>query len=186
LAHSDEQSDGPAHFTIAFGRRPTMIGFVRRVVTNFYDEVMHRHGSQRDPWSSRLALAAHELLENAVVYGSGDDASFCIAIDADPRDMPASGHVVRMTTRNRATPEQRETVRRRLEAIGHAEDILAFYVALMLESARRSDGSGLGLARIRVEAEMAVSCVVDGETLEITAQAYIDRDAARMSAHIDS
>ena len=52
-----------------------------------------------------------------------------------------------------------------------------FYLGLMAETARRPTGSGLGLARVRAEADMDVSCVVDGDQLEIVARVQYRHEA---------
>jgi len=167
----------PAYFSTAFGHRPRMLELVRGFVSDFCDRVMlgtarARQGSFR---GSQLSMAAHELMENALVYGPEGSSSFSIAIDPDPED-PANRYLVCIRTRNRADPCQQATVRQRLHALSESEDPTAYYLGLMAASARRPEGSGLGLARVRVEAQMDLSCVVDGDELEVVARARIPRD----------
>lgn len=170
-------SHAPAYFSTAFGHRPRMLDLVRGFVSDFYDRVVlgatpSRRGSFR---GSQLSMAAHELMENALVYGPEGSSSFSIAIDPDPED-PANRYLVSIKTRNRADPHQQATVRQRLHALSEAEDPAAYYLGLMAASARCPEGSGLGLARIRVEAQMDLSCVVDGDELEVVARARIPRE----------
>lgn len=155
-----------------------MVALLRRFVRSFYDGIVHPRSKTdfESAWASRLSLAAHELVENAVQYGPDGDAKFSIRIDPDPTE-PDNGHVVRMTTRNRAHAEQRETARRRVEALNQADDAFAYYLTLMSDSARREEGSGLGLARVRVEADMLIDCSIEGEHLEIAARARIVTDS---------
>jgi hypothetical protein len=75
---------------------------------------------------------------------------------------------VDVTARNRATPEQARDLVRRIHALAQAEDPMAFYVGLMRDSAQRS-GSGLGLARVRVEGEMQLSCALEGDAVIVSA-----------------
>lgn len=160
-----------ASFSIAFGRRPKMVAMVRRIVADFYgtlyDEIVAPVEQQRG-WTSQVSLAAHELVENTVRHGLEGDAVFSIMVDPDPDD-PGRAHVVRVSTRNRADAAQRELVLRRVNALRTTPDLFAYYVGLLTESTQQ--GSGLGLARIRVEARMDLQCTIDGDELEITASA---------------
>jgi hypothetical protein len=168
----------PAYFSTAFGPRPKVLELLRGFVSDFHDRVVlstmpaRRRSSSR---GSQVSMAAHELMENALVYGSEGGSSFSIAIDPDPED-PANRYLVCIKTRNRAEPHQRAVVCKMLSALSEAEDPLEYYLGLMADSARRPEGSGLGLARIRVEAQMDLSCVVDGDELEVVAQARIPRE----------
>jgi hypothetical protein len=168
-----------ASFSIAFGRRPKMVGLVRRVVADFYrtlyDEIVAPIEQQRG-WTSQVSLAAHELVENTVRHGRGGDAVFSIAVVPDPDD-PGRAHIVHVTTRNRADAAQCELVLRRVDELRTTSDLFTFYLALLGESADRGGSSGLGLARIRVEARMELRCAVDGDELEITASARVGAGA---------
>lgn len=176
-------SHAPAYFSTAFGPRPKVLELVRGFVSDFHDRVVLSPSSARrrsSPRGSQLSMAAHELMENALVYGSESEGaesspSFSIAIDPDPED-PANRYLVCIKTRNRAEPHQQAAVREMLHALSEAEDPLAYYLELMAASARRPEGSGLGLARVRVEAQMDLSCVVEGDEIEVVAQARIPRD----------
>lgn len=161
-----------AHFSTTFGRRPRMIRVVRHFVSQFHDEIVL--GAElpqvvSSARASQLAMAAHEMVENALAYGPGGQTSFSITIDPDPDD-PVSMYAVCIKTRNRAAPRDQQIVREMLSRLAAADDPQQVYVELMTETARRRQGSGLGLARIRVEADMDITCVVDGEELEIVAQ----------------
>lgn len=171
----DQQKRG--HFSTLFGRRPKIVGLMRRFVADFHDEIVLGESATEKgstPWASQLSMAAHELVENALNYGTEGETNFSITIDPDPDD-PENVYKVRMKTRNRADPHQHAIVAQMLRDLNEAEDPFAFYLGLMADTVQRSDGSGLGLARVRVEAEMEVTCVIDGEELEIVAQARILR-----------
>lgn len=158
-------------FSIAFGRRPKMVAMVRRIVADFYgtlyDEIVPPVEQERG-WTSQVSSAAHELVENTVRHGLEGDAVFSITVDPDPDD-PGRAHVVRVTTRNRADVAQRELVLRRVNELRTTPDLFAYYLGLLTASTKQGDG--LGLARIRVEARMELSCTIDGDELEITASA---------------
>ena len=78
-----------------------------------------------------------------------------------------------MRASNRATPEQAAELTRRIDALLGASNPTEFYVGLMRESALR-DGSGLGLARIRVEGEMQLSLTLDGDQVTISATTQVE------------
>jgi hypothetical protein len=52
------------------------------------------------------------------------------------------------------------------------------YVALMRETSKRKEGSGLGLARLRAEAGMELHLELEGSEVCLTAQCLIERSAA--------
>ncbi len=132
---------------LTFRPSPDLVSVVRRFVSDFYAKVFE---SQDD--ASRVALATHELLENAVKYSSGGDASIRINVaEAGPLAQ------VQIRTCNQARPEDVACVRRQIEEMKSAENRFDYYQELMRTNAQRSDGSGLGLARVHAEAEMDMS-----------------------------
>jgi anti-sigma regulatory factor (Ser/Thr protein kinase) len=146
-------------FELAFTPNPRLVPIVRRFVSDFYGEVF------ADPEIiSRLALATHELMENAVRHNSGDEARLMVEL----RDLPGAKHIsVRIG--NPSFPENIAKVGRLLEAMDRAPDLFQFYLELMGQTAREPEGSGLGLTRIRAEGEMQLSHTVQGQWVEITA-----------------
>jgi len=114
---------------------------------------------------SRVLLAAHELLENIVKYSTGSMAEFHFTLE------PASaGLRVRLQTKNCADAERIADVQRRLDAVHAARDPVSHYDDLIRAAAGRRDGSGLGLARIPAESELALSYVVEHDCLILTAE----------------
>jgi len=119
----------------------------------------------RDPDSaSRIALTIHELLENTLKYSLDGQALLEVSVGNEE----GGRRRVEVTARNRATPEQANDLGRRIHALSQAGDPMALYVGMMRESAQRS-GSGLGLARIRVEGEMVLSCALEGDAVIVSA-----------------
>jgi hypothetical protein len=68
---------------------------------------------------------------------------------------------------------------RTIDAAARAPDPLQHYREVMLKNARRKDGSGLGIARIRAEADMRTICTIRGD--EVTVQVEADLPARRPS-----
>jgi hypothetical protein len=140
---------------------------VRELLSCIYKELLDPEVAQS------VTMAAHELIENVVKYGAGGTGSF--EVEICDRGGPA---VVRLRTRNSALPEHLDGLRRLMERIGEATDPLALYDELIAGSPRRK-GSGLGLARIRAEAEMTVVFSAEGRQVTMVAERRVSiRNAA--------
>jgi hypothetical protein len=152
----------PWYFELRFQPNTQLVSVVRRFISSFYERVLN------DPdATSRLALATHELLENAVKYASNGETFICIKVTQEkPR------HVTVSTT-NRAAPEHLRLATEVLDAIRASDDPMAFYAQTMRAATKRDTGSGLGLARICAEAEMSVSWTVQGDDLLIAAEMVV-------------
>lgn len=147
---------------LSFERRPELVSIVRRFVSDFYDRTLG------DPdATSRVALATHELLENAVKYSRDGKAKVRIEVTSSGKRAR-----VRIRTKNRGNAEDAEQIRRTLDEM-KSMDPNVYYLGLMRRNAARSDGSGLGLARIQAEAEMSMS-VSRGKSGIITVSAETD------------
>ncbi|HEV7555936.1 MAG TPA: DUF6272 family protein, partial [Kofleriaceae bacterium] len=110
------------------------------------------------------ALATHELLENAVAYASDDETGVRVELTDD--------HLV-VKTWNRTSPERLESLKSAIDEMNSAEDADAYYQVMMKKTAYRTDGSGLGLARIRAEAEMAITYEVTTDRVCIQARTVV-------------
>lgn len=128
------------YFHLSFRPNITLVSTVRRFIGEFYRRVSN------DPEvGSRLALATHELLENAVAYATSDDTEICIEIVDDQ---------VVIKTWNSSLPERIANLRVAMDEMNAAPDADRYYQEMLLRTSKRSEGSGLGLARIRAECEM--------------------------------
>jgi anti-sigma regulatory factor (Ser/Thr protein kinase) len=132
---------------------------VRRFITDFYDRVLADEDS-----TSRLALATQELLENAIKYGVEGDTALSIELDR-------RAGVVRVRTSNRSHPEHIAVLQRRFAEMRDAPDAFKFYQQLLRSTMHETEGSGLGLARIRCEGEMDIDVTVDGNLVGVCAVA---------------
>ncbi len=147
--------DPIAYFELQFKPNVALVSVVRRFVTEFYQRFLS------DPdGTSRVALATHELLENAVKYSK--DGETTIRIDVDANQSPKT---VRIKLRNRAEQENIAAIRDLLAGITASKDAFAFYQALIARKSRSKQGSGLGLARICAEGEMTVTYAVEGDDM---------------------
>ena len=121
--------------------------------------------------TSRFHLATYELVENLVKYSSGKSAS--VEVELEEQNEALSTLTVR--ARNQTTPERLKEVQERLGALRSAEDPVVYYDQLIAESAPRTAGSGLGLARIRAEGELDLDFAIEGDELTNSARAPIAR-----------
>lgn len=117
---------------------------------------------------SRVHMAVHELTENLVKYGSAADVA--VEVDLERYERVT---VVRIRSRNRATPERLERAVQLLTRLREAPDAMAYYDQLIRDSAPVEGISGLGLARIRAEGELEVDFRVDGEELSVLLQTTV-------------
>jgi hypothetical protein len=113
--------------------------------------------------SSRVALTVHELLENTLKYSLDGKAHIDVALDTKDGE-----RCLQVRASNRTSAARLSELSRRIDDLRDAEDPMALYIAMMRATAQRP-GSGLGLARIRVEAEMRLSYEIDGDRVTICA-----------------
>ncbi len=162
-----------ALFELRFQPTVALVSTVRRFVTDFYREQFHDADV-----SHKLAMATHEMLENTVHYSIDRRSELVISLHR------VSGqYVVTIQTKNRATEERLDKVRHALEEVVSAEDPEALYNQLVRRAPKRRDGgSGLGLGRIRAEADLALSYAIEGDTVVVTAEGRFQQRLASMLA----
>jgi hypothetical protein len=149
-----------ADFELTFSPSLQLVDTVRAFVGQFYAETV---GDSEV--GAKLALATHELLDNAARYSADGRTSIRIRLERTP------AHVdVTIATRNRALGPHLSTVRTALDEIAAEPDAEVYYQRLMRKRMKRSDGSGLGLGRIRAEGDMALSYQIDVDVLELRAE----------------
>jgi hypothetical protein len=113
-----------------------------------------------------IGIAAHELMENAFRYSPASEVSVAIEVLGDD---------ISITAENETTPDHIVDLDAQVNALAEAPDPLVYYQQKMLEVADRTEGSGLGLARIRWEASMSVACEVVGSRVRVRAFGSLTR-----------
>jgi hypothetical protein len=158
--------EGLAYFELKFRPSVTVINVVRRFVADFYREVLD------DPdVVSRVALATHELLENAVRYST--DGETTVRIDIGPFE---GREALTIRIANFANEDNRSSLAKLIDEMHAADDPMDHYCQVMRRNAKRTEGSGLGLARIRAEAEMTLDLRLDEDRVTIFARAMLTAD----------
>ncbi len=97
---------------------------------------------------AQVALAVHELMQNAVPHARGQDVELDLEVDQK------TGRVfVRVT--NDSSEEEFAALRDKVAAMYAEADALAHYLKTMKEQPSTARG-GLGLARVRFEAQLDI------------------------------
>lgn len=147
------------YFHLTFRPNIKLVSTVRRFIAEFYRRVL-----VDQELSSRLALATHELLENAVAYATDGETAIRIEIEGDK---------LVACTWNRTSPERLSALRSTIDEMNQAADPDRFYQEMLIRASKRTDGSGLGLARIRAEAEMNLTYEIDKDRVCLLATTAI-------------
>ncbi len=149
-----------AYFELSFSPNEHLVSMVRRFVTSFYDKIL-----DDSDLTSKVGVATHELLDNAVRYSTDGQSRLRVGVH---RESPSTVSVNIHTT-NRTSAEHLGQLSSLMDEMRSIEDAEGFYQTLMQRSAKRTDGSGLGLGRIRAEAEMTLTYRVEGEEVHLVA-----------------
>ena len=152
---SDTKAVGDGYIELRFGPRWKYIACARGFIQNFL-AISIADQTKAD----KIAMAASELLENAVKYASGEDTH--ISVYVAPKTEKITVHVS-----NIASNESIESLKKIYKKISEGNPLDA-YVSQMKEAALRSDGkSQLGLARIRYETGGDLTLDIEGNMVKV-------------------
>ncbi len=129
---------------------------IRRFVESFCAAACP--GAERE---EQLALAAHELVQNAISYAATPGVDLRLSIDRGARR-------VHVSVSNAVTPDQAKALRERIAAIVSKGDPLEAYVAAMRENPEGR--GGIGLSRIRFEAALELDVTHDDGRVTVHAR----------------
>lgn len=118
----------------------------------------------------RVAMTAHELLENAAKYAS--DGKARLEVSVQPRGDDA---IVRVVVTNNAAREHIDQLGTCYAEMNANRDAMAHYFSLMRLNAKAGALSRLGLARVRAEGEMDIEIDIQGDTVKIVASGIVVR-----------
>jgi hypothetical protein len=135
------------------------------VTRRFLEEVYERVTGDFDT-VGRMALAAHELIENAVKYGAGSPARVCV----DWTSSGDEGGHVSVQVSNQAGPAQVAALSALFGEMAEEPDAFIYYQAVMKRNAKKTESSGLGLARIRAEGDFDLTMECEGDRVCLCAR----------------
>ena len=139
------------------------------VVRRFVEERCAKLGG--DPGSvSRVTMATHELLENAAKYSVGEYVHLKVEFNA-------SCDSIRTQLTNETTPVHRARLRERIRLLQNAQESFDLYQTLMRRSFEAGEESGLGLARICSEGELALAMGESENTVTFVAHSHPPRNS---------
>ena len=148
-----ENADG--YIELKFGPRWKYISSARGFIQNFIAISIEDKGK-----ADKIAMAASELLENAVKYACGEETQLYVYV------FPNIGSI-KVVVVNQANENAAASLKELFKKISQKPPMEA-YISQMKEAAVRKDGkSQLGLARIRYEAGAEIDLVVS-DTNEVT------------------
>ncbi len=150
-----------AYMELMFRPQVELISIVRRFVRDFCGQFI----GDKD-LASRLALATHELLENAAKYSSTGESKLRVQIARGPSTCRLS-----VRTWNEALPTEIESLKQACSSVSNASNAFDHYQKRMRETVKNGARSELGLARIRAEADLTLDYQVEGAVVCVTAEA---------------
>jgi hypothetical protein len=128
-------------------------------------EVHYRRLAATPKQIDRMAVTVHELLENAAKYSAGGGSRLQIEMD------PSAPDALSVSVANQIDPRHLPALEETVAELRAAPDPGDVYQRYLLRAATRDEGSGLGLARIFVEAQMSVAIEVDDDRVCVKAVA---------------
>lgn len=143
MTPADRDSRAPIQLFVRMNPPWVFIDEIRRFVESFCS--CAALGPDRE---AQIALAVHELMQNAVPHARGQEVELDLEVD------PVRGRV-RVSVTNECPEEEFVALRNRVDAMYRERDALRDYLRTMKEQPSTARG-GLGLARVRFEAQMEI------------------------------
>lgn len=149
-------SDRRAAAVLFLKLEPTwvMVDDIRQLVAAFCATTC---GGERQ---DQLALAAHELVQNAIAHAASPDIELELSLDR-------AGDRAVVSVTNRARPDAIAALRARLARTVAHGSALDGYLAAMRDNPHAR--GGLGLARIRYEAALELALDIEGDRVTVRA-----------------
>jgi hypothetical protein len=143
------------NLTMRLDARWSFVDDLRRLVERFCGEAADAEAG------SEVALAAHELVQNAIGHAASPGIELTLSLAPD-------GQSVRLAVSHDCAPEKVARLRARLSHLSSYADALQGYLATMAEN---PDGvGGLGLARVRYESRLDLA--LEERLGRLTVRAY--------------
>jgi hypothetical protein len=139
--------------------KQAIVSPLREFVTDFFGIAINDLDK-----ASRIEVACHELLENAIKGATAGTFTFRAQITPGPEP------VIELRTSNRASGWDIAMLQRVVRELRSAANPLQHYLQMMALTAGQTEGSGLGLGRIRAEANMEIGCEAQGDIVSVFAR----------------
>jgi anti-sigma regulatory factor (Ser/Thr protein kinase) len=111
---------------------------------------------------AQVALAVHELMQNAIPHSAGEDVDLTLQVD------PGADRI-EIAVSNPCSEEQLHELMTRVDRLNSEPDALRGYLRAMAEAPISARG-GLGLARIRFEAQLELAVIREGARVTVLAR----------------
>lgn len=124
----------------------------------------------------QVALAVHEMMQNAIPQSGGEDVDLTLQVD------PGANRI-EVAVSNPCSQEQFLELRERVDRLNSEPDALRSYLRAMAEAPASTRG-GLGLARIRFEAQLELSVIREGRRVTVLARGPLDAPPIQVTGAI--
>ena len=158
--------------TSSSGGRPIYLMLRMKPPWVFVDEIrrfVESFCSCACPGQSReaqIALAVHELMQNAIPQAGGEDVDLTLQVD------PLANRI-EIAVSIPCADEQFHELLSRVERLNAEPDAQRSYLKAMTEAPAATRG-GLGLARIRFEAQLELAVLREGRRVTVLARGPLD------------
>ncbi|HTN54081.1 MAG TPA: ATP-binding protein [Anaeromyxobacter sp.] len=119
-----------------------------------------------------MALAVHELMQNAVPHSHGEEVELRLEVD------PVNDRV-QVAVSNRCTDEEYDALSEKIARMNREPDALAHYLEAMRDTPTATRG-GIGLARVRFEAQLQITLSRSTGSLTVHAAGKLRAPALQM------
>jgi len=150
------QANRPIYLMLRMKPPWVFVDEIRRFVESFCSCACP--GESRE---AQVALAVHELMQNAIPHAGGESVDLTLQVD------PVADRI-EISVSNPGTEEQFAEFKGRLERLNLEPDPLQSYLRAMAEAPMNQRG-GLGLARVRFEAQLDLSITREGNRITVLA-----------------
>jgi two-component sensor histidine kinase len=155
-AHSTSR---PTRVSLRFIPTLASISSTGHFIKAFYEPLVRDASA-----AARAALAAHELMENALKYSI--DGQTCMTVEL----VRLGGEcTITIQTSHFISAERREALEEVFVEMDRATSAAEYYELKIRRRQARPHGSGLGLARLWAEGEMHIEHAFDGARVRISA-----------------
>lgn len=157
---TSSSESGVTHLELRLAPDATVVATVRR----FIGELCARVLGDADV-TSRVVVATHELLDNASRYASREGCLLRVEVQRKGNEA-----LIVIVTENRISADRVREINALVEEMDASSDRSAFYQTLLRRSAKRKEGSGLGLGRVHAESELTLTTVFVDDLVRIRAE----------------